>query len=76
MTSIPGSALFQTTQGVSAPPAKGVPQRAVPFASALRAAEVPNGVQQADSAQKVPASNPSDKPRPDTPRGTLLDIKV
>lgn len=72
----PGGSLFQTTQGVSAPAPKGVVQRESGSATALRAAEVTNGPQRAQAAEMVPATSPSEKPRPNMPRGSLLDIKA
>lgn len=76
MNVAPGGALFQATQGVSAPAPKGVVQRDSAAATALRAAEVTNGPLRAQAAEMVPATNPPDKPRPIVPRGSLLDIKA
>ena len=76
MNVLPGGAFFQATQGVSAQPPKGVVPREAAAATALRAAEVTNGAKKPQSAVMVPDGNPSEKPRPNAPRGSIIDLKV
>ncbi len=76
MKVLPGTALPQATQGPSAAEIKGSKGAAQQFAATLRAAGLSEVPHKADHTRLVIDPSASDKPRPNLPRGSLIDIRV
>ena len=76
MNVLPGTAFPNITQGPSAGEMKAAKGAAQQFAAALRAAGLSDAPTKRDHVQQVLHPSGSDKPRPDLPRGSLVDIRV
>ena len=76
MKVLPGNALPQATEGPSAAQIKASKGAAQQFAAALRAAGLTEMPNKADHSRPVIDPSSSDKPRPNLPRGSLIDIRV
>ena len=76
MKVLPGTTLPQATQGPSAAEIKASKGAAQQFAATLRAAGLTEMPNKADHTQLVIDPSASDKPRPNLPRGSLIDIRV
>ncbi len=76
MKVLPGTAFPQSTQDPSAAQIKASKGAAQQFAATLRAAGLTETPHKADHTQLVLHPSSSDKPRPDLPRGSLIDIRV
>lgn len=75
----PGSSFLQITQGVSAPGrAGGKPptESGQSFSAALRGSQPAEASPQPARAAPVEQAARGARPKPDTPRGAVLDIKV
>ncbi len=76
MNVLPGTAFPQVTQGPSAAQIKASKGAAEQFAAALRAADLTEAPDKVDRPRQVLHPSSSDKPRPNLPRGSLIDIRV
>ncbi len=76
MKVLPGTAFPQANQGPSAAQIKASKDAAEQFAATLRAAEFTEAPNKVDHLQQVLQPSSSDKPRPNLPRGSLIDIRV
>ena len=76
MKVLPGTALPQATQGPSAAESKATKGAAQQFAATLRAAGLTEAPHKRDHVQQVLQLSSSDQPRPNLPRGSLIDIRV
>ena len=76
MNVLPGTAFPHLTQGPSAAEMKASKGAAQQFAAALRAAGLTEAPTRRDHVQQVLHPSAPDKPRPDLPRGSLVDIRV
>jgi hypothetical protein len=76
MKVFPGSALLQATQGPTAAQVNSSRGAAQQFAATLRAAGLSEPPQKAEHPRQILHPSSSEKPRPDLPRGSLIDITV
>ena len=76
MKVLPGTALPPATQGPDAAQIKASKGNAQHFAAILRAAGLTEAPNKADHMRLVLDPSPTDKPRPNLPRGSLVDIRV
>ncbi len=76
MKVLPGTAFPQATEGPSPAQIKASKGAAEQFAAAVRAAGLTETPHKADHTQLVLHPSSSEKPRPDLPRGSLIDIRV
>ena len=76
MKVLPGTAFPQVTQGPSEAQFKASKGAAEQFAATLRAAGLTEAPNKGDHLQQVLHASSSDKPRPNLPRGSLIDIRV
>ncbi len=76
MKVFPGNALQQATQGPAPAQIKASNAAAQQFAAMLRAAGLSEAPHKVDHPGPVLHPSSSDKPRPDLPRGSLIDIRV
>ena len=76
MNVLPGTAFPQVTQGPSAAQIKASKGAAEQFSAALRAADLTEAPDKVDHPRQVLHPSSSDKPRPNLPRGSLIDIRV
>ena len=76
MKVFPGNALQQATQGPTPAQIKASNAAAQQFAATLRAAGLSEAPHKLDHPGPVLHPSSSDKPRPDLPRGSLIDIRV
>ncbi len=76
MNVFPGNALQQAIQGPTPAQIKASNAAAQQFAAALRAAGLSEAPHKVDHPGPVLHPSSSDKPRPDLPRGSLIDIRV
>ncbi len=76
MKVFPGTAFLQATQGPAAAQVKASKGAAQQFAATLRAAGLAEPPHKAEHPTQVLHPSSSDKPRPDLPRGSLIDIRV
>ncbi len=76
MKVLPGTALPQAAQDSSPAQIKASKDAAQQFAATLRAAGLTEAPHKADHPQQVLHPSSSDKPRPNLPRGSLIDIRV
>ncbi len=76
MKVFPGSAFLQAAQGPAAAQAEATKGAAQQFAATLRAAGLAEPPHKAEHTKLVLHPSSSDQPRPDLPRGSLIDIRV
>ena len=76
MKVIPGNALLQATQGPTPAQIKASKGAAQQFAATLRAAGLSEAPNKVEHPRQVLHPSASDKPRPDLPRGSIIDITV
>ncbi len=72
----PGNALAQVVQGPTAAQIKASKGAAQQFAATLRAAGLTQAPDKAGHTRQILHPSSSDRPRPDLPRGSLIDIRV
>jgi hypothetical protein len=73
---LPGAAFPQATQSPSAAEFKGSKGAAQQFAASFQAAGLSEAPNKRDHVQQVLQLSSDDKPRPNLPRGSLIDIRV
>jgi hypothetical protein len=76
MKVLPGTAFPQATQSPTAADFKASKGAAQQFAASLRAAGLSEAPNKRDPVQQVLQPSSADKPRPNLPRGSLIDIRV
>ncbi len=76
MKVLPGTAFPQATQGPEPTQITAAKGDARQFAAMLRAAGLTEAPNKADHSRLVLELSASDKPRPNLPRGSLIDIRV